>query len=539
MVRWIAAAVAAVLVLLIAVVVAVPYVVDTPRVQSLISHSATQALGRPVQFRSLSVRVLPLPAIRLTDLEVGEDPRFGTKPFLTIGTGSLRLHLLPLLHGRVEFGELILERPQIAVIQDPTGRLNVATLGAAPGPPPSPRPATGRTGSGVGVLPVVSRIQIVDGTVSYASGTRAGASAYRLDALNLKLEGIGASVPVQFRGQARLSPGGLALTIADGRLAVSPGRPPVEAPLSARVTVASKNLAGLAGAAGGPAPQIGGSLRGTFTVSGTLGAPRVTGQADFTPLTATQTRAACPEPHRRTLTLDLVRLPVAFADDVLTSRPLTTKLGPGTISTGLRVSLRDGALVRLSELSIQALPLGPLLVDFLCQGYAVTGPLDLTGEASTRPAALLATLSGSGHFRIGPGKVVGPQALKLLGTVMRVGAAAVSLLNVDISPSLFDSPLDFDSITGSYTIRDGVITTNDLRYASRIMQLTAAGRYGLVDARVNVDLTLKTGRAVVAARVVGSAAAPSIRVNPGTLLPVRGSAQDIQEGLRDLLKRLK
>jgi len=224
---------------------------------------------------------------------------------------------------------------------------------------------------------------------------------------------------------------------------------------------------------------------------------------------------------------------------VFTSRPLTTKLGPGTVTAGLRWTLRDGALLRVSDLAIRALPLGTVLVNYLCQGYAVTGPLDLTGEASARPAALWATLSGSGHLRIGPGKVVGPEALKLLGAVMRIGGAVVSLLNVDLPASLFTSPLDFDSITGSYTIRDGVVTTDDLRYASRAMQISVAGRYGLTDGRVNADLVVKTGRAQIAAKVAGSAASPSIRVKPGTLLPARGEARDLEQGLRDLLKRLK
>jgi AsmA protein len=538
MLRWIAAALAALLVLALAAAVAVPYVVDAPRVQALIARSAAQALGRPVRLAALSVRVLPLPAVRLKNLEVAEDPRFGTKPFLTMETGSFRLRLLPLLRGRVEFGELVLERPQVALIQGPAGRLNVATLGAPPGAAPPPRPATPRTGLGGGALPVVSRIRIVDGTLSYTSGS-GRAATYRLDNLNLSLARIGSASPVEFSGQTRLSPGELALTITDGRLAVGAGRPPLEAPLSARVAFTGRHLAGLGGLARGVSPELGGSLQGTLTVSGTLGSPHVTGEADFSPLTATQVRAACPEPRRRTLTLDRVRLPVAFADDVFTSQRLTTKLGPGTVTAGLRWTLRDGALLRVSDLAIRALPLGTVLVNYLCQGYAVTGPLDLTGEASARPAALWATLSGSGHLRVGPGKVVGPEALKLLGAVMRVGGAVVSLLNVDLPASLFTSPLDFDSITGSYTIRDGVVTTDDLRYASRAMQISVAGRYGLTDGRVNADLVVKTGRAQIAAKVAGSAASPSIRVKPGTLLPARGEARDLEQGLRDLLKRLK
>ena len=34
---------------------------------------------------------------------------------------------------------------------------------------------------------------------------------------------------------------------------------------------------------------------------------------------------------------------------------------------------------------IKAPLLAPVLVDYLCEGYAVSGPLDLTGEISGRP----------------------------------------------------------------------------------------------------------------------------------------------------------
>ena len=71
------------------------------------------------------------------------------------------------------------------------------------------------------------------------------------------------------------------------------------------------------------------------------------------------------------------------------------------------------------------------------------------------------------------------------------------------------------------------------------MQISVAGRYGLADGRVNADLVVKTGRAQIAAKVAGSVASPSIRVKPGTLLPARGGARDLEQGLRDLLKRLK
>ncbi len=107
MLRWLAWGLGAVIALAIVAAVALPYLLDMPRVQRLVSQSVTQALGRPVHFSSLSISILPLPAIKLRNLEVAEDPHFGSKPFLTIGTGSLRLRVPPLLSGRVEFGELV------------------------------------------------------------------------------------------------------------------------------------------------------------------------------------------------------------------------------------------------------------------------------------------------------------------------------------------------------------------------------------------------------------------------------------------------
>ena len=146
MLKWLAAAIAAVLVLAVAAALAVPYVVDTPRVQALISHSASQALGRSVKFSSLSVSVFPLPAVKLTDLQVSEDPRFGATPFLAVCTGSLRLRVWPLFSGRKEFSELVLKKLHVRLVRDRSGRLNIATLGAPAAGPQGGRSSAGRAG---------------------------------------------------------------------------------------------------------------------------------------------------------------------------------------------------------------------------------------------------------------------------------------------------------------------------------------------------------------------------------------------------------
>ena len=535
--KWALIALAVVVALVVVAVLAVPYLVDMPRVQAAIAGQVSTALGRPVKFSGLSVRVLPLPSVVLRDLEIGEDPAFGTDPFLRLDSGALRLKVGPLLRGRVEFGELVLRKPVIAVVQNPDGRLNVATLGAAAEaktPPPPARDAPGAPTSSPMALPV-SSVRIEDGVVSYlVRGASGGGPRYRVEELDLRLTGTPSQLT--FRADGQLMPGRLALRLSDGQIALN-GKMLTEAPLRGTLALDGRDITELVAAAAGPSPAIGGGLQGKLALGGTVGAPTAAGEVELTKLSVTQTQPGCPDPKTRTLTLPAVKTNVTYKDGQLTGRPLTTSLGGGTVTTQLLATLGGGVRVQLSDLAIRAVPVETVLVDFLCQGYAVTGPMDLTGGLSFQATDLLGTLSGPGTLKIGPGKVVGPQALALVSTVVKVGGAASALLGADV-PELGDAPLDYDSITATYQITNGVLTTRDLRYASRAMQISAAGDYGLATGRVNMDVTIQHRRGQLQARVSGDAARPSIRVNPAaTLRDV--DPEKVERGLRDLLRRFR
>src|SRR5216683_7994562 len=121
-------------------------------------------------------------------------------------------------------------------------------------------------------------------------------------------------------------------------------------------------------------------------------------------------------------------------------------LTKGTITARLTADVERGMRVRLDDLAVKALPLESVLVDYLCQGYAVTGPLDLSGAIAFAAAKPLETLSGPGSLKIGAGKIVGKDALRLITGVVRVGGTVSSLLNADLPPERFASPVEFDSI---------------------------------------------------------------------------------------------
>jgi hypothetical protein len=539
-VKWVFAVIAAVVILTAVAIAALPRLVDVPRVQALVATNAAHALGRPVRFASLSVSVFPLPGVTLHQLEVAEDPQFGAKPFLTLDSGRLRLRLRPLLSGRVEFAELVLAKPVITVLRDSRGRLNVASLGATGESRPASRPGRGGSGTATGggaPLALPESVRISDGVLVYvAQAAGARPASYRVEHLDLVLDANGPQIV--FKGSARVTPGDLALKFSDGVVTITPGPTLAGAPVRANITLESAEVSPLVASVAGPAIGVGGVLKGALVVAGTVGAPTASGEIKLSKLTVARTNPQCPEPKRRTLAVPLLTLKAAWRDSSFSAEPLQAELAKGTVNARLTASLAQGARVHLDDLAVKALPLESVLVDFLCQGYAVTGPLDLVGGLTFATARPLETLSGPGSFKIGAGKIVGKQALQLIGSVVRVGGTISSLLNADVPPTLFSSPVEFDSITGTYRITDGVATTRDLLYTSRAMKVGVAGDYVLASGAMNLDMVVNHGRGEVRAKVTGTAASPSIRVVPSSAL--RGVDQEkVESGLQDLLKRFR
>jgi len=526
---WLLIGLAAVVAVAAAAVVLLPRLVDTPRVQALLARTVGHALGRPVRFASVHLRVWPPPAVVVRDLEIAEDPAFGARPFVRVQDAEVRLRLLPLLALRVELGDVVLKRPLVSLVQAPDGRWNVASLGAPPG---AARSAGRARGSGpAAAAALASRVRVQDGVLTWE--TRAGGAPvrYRVEGLDLTLSaGAGG---VAFAGDATVLPGDLALTVADGTLTVDGTRALAEAPVRATVAVDGRRLRELVALALGPDPSVEGAVKGTFALEGTLGAPRASGTLTLTDLAVSRTQPACPEPRRRTLALGTLELHARWADGRLVGQPLRSGLAGGELTATLTATLDPELRVALDDLVVRGVPVETILVDFLCQGYAVTGPLQLEGRVAARPADLWRTLEGRGRARIGPGRVVGPQALGVLGALVRLGGEASGLLGVEPT-----APLDFDAITATYTIDRGVVTTRDFRFAGRALTLTAAGTYALATGALNLDVAVVHGRTRLTGRVTGTADHPTVRITPAGLLE-SVDPEAVERGLRDLLRRFR
>ena len=90
--------------------------------------------------------------------------------------------------------------------------------------------------------------------------------------------------------------------------------------------------------------------------------------------------------------------------------------------------------------------------------------------------------------------------------------------------------LDFDSITGSYKIVNGVARTDDVVYQSKDLKVTVAGTYALADGRTDMKVIATQGSNQLRAQVTGSGG--SLRVVP-TSVNVKEPAE-----VKKLLDRL-
>jgi hypothetical protein len=274
-------------------------------------------------------------------------------------------------------------------------------------------------------------------------------------------------------------------------------------------------------------------MTGRVDVMGTPARLSATGALSLDRVTLSVARPGCGHEPRR-LAIEAVRMPLVASPSRFDSAPVEAKVARGTVS--LRASMARGGVptASLTQIDIKGMDLGPVLVDYLCQPYAVTGLLDLSGEArlrlpDVRPPETMRGIDGSGRIKIGPGKVVGREVITLVRDVVGLGSAVSAAVRP--GRSVAPSPLDFDSITATYTVTSGVARTEDLVYTARDVRVTAAGTYGLGDRRVAMDVTLTEGPNQVRGQITG--APGSLRVVP---TGVRVRDRDIKKFLDRLFR---
>src|SRR5258708_194956 len=96
---------------------------------------ASEALGRPVRVEQMRASISWRVSVEITGLKVDDDPAFSQLPFLTANQVSVRVEFFPLLMGDAKFRQLDIFQPDIRILRNARGELNLSTLGASAGAP--------------------------------------------------------------------------------------------------------------------------------------------------------------------------------------------------------------------------------------------------------------------------------------------------------------------------------------------------------------------------------------------------------------------
>jgi uncharacterized protein involved in outer membrane biogenesis len=166
---------AAVLVLLVGVVLALPWLIDVNQYRGRIQSALQDQLGREVSLGDIRLSLLPL-GLRVADVIIGEDPAIGTeRPFATVEELYVSPRVLPLLTGRFELRAVEIRRPAIELVRTSGDSWNFATLGS------SDTPSDGDTSL------VLNRLTITSGQVALTDASRPGGTRVVYDNIDLEL----------------------------------------------------------------------------------------------------------------------------------------------------------------------------------------------------------------------------------------------------------------------------------------------------------------------------------------------------------------
>jgi uncharacterized protein involved in outer membrane biogenesis len=200
---WISASAMA---LLAAIILVVPAWVDLGLFKSTYLPFIEETLHRHVDVAEVRLALVPAPSIRLSNLRVSDGPASPDNTFFAAERVQLRLKFWPLILGRFEVTQFVLEKPVINLLKPPDGAFNYADL-ADKKLPLAKKPERGHKTSTAksqepAALPLVlpNRMSIKEGQLNL--GTK-GQRPVSINGIDLSLENFAGGQPFPYRASFR------------------------------------------------------------------------------------------------------------------------------------------------------------------------------------------------------------------------------------------------------------------------------------------------------------------------------------------------
>jgi AsmA protein len=227
-VKWVAIAIAALLVILFVL----PFLIPVNKFRPTIEAKATEALGRKVQLGNLSLSILS-GSLEIDSLSVSDDPKFSSGPFLTAKSVKVGVELLPLIFSQqVNVTGVEIVEPQVVMLKNPSGQWNFSSLG---GNSSASKPSTGNPPESLSI----KKLELKNGQITLGNTNSQKRSVY--SAVNLTASDVSASSKFPLTFSMDL-PGGGKVKV-DGNAGPMDTKDAALTPMDVKLTVTSLDLA--------------------------------------------------------------------------------------------------------------------------------------------------------------------------------------------------------------------------------------------------------------------------------------------------------
>ncbi|MGA8093412.1 MAG: AsmA family protein [Steroidobacteraceae bacterium] len=534
-------------VLLIAAAIVLWLIVNPNDYKGRIEAAVRTSTGRDLILTGdIRLAIFPTVALELGPASLGNPPGFSSaQPFASFKRVSLRVHLLPLLHHRLEVGRVAIDGLDLRLLKNAQGQGNWAMPAGKTTPPQAPAsttPASQITLGGIGGVVIensrISYQDMVADRVNVNIGNVATGIAVPMK-WNLNLATAAGARPIVLSGNATLEYDARSahLTGLDARIDDS----------TVRGDAAVTNLT--TGALGfdlsidrmdldrylGTAPKS--------AKKGTKPAPAAPGQQPTElPTDALKTlqvngKLAIGSATVYGVKLSQIEVGLAADGGILHINPAAAELYGGTSTGDITLDAHANVpVLRLNE-NLAGIAVQPLLTDF-AKLSRVTGrgniTLNVTAHGNTT-TALTASLDGHAAVNITNGAL---QGINLWSDIN----SAVALTGRQALPAKSGgNSTPFDTFKASADLSNGVATTKDLEIDSGNLHVTGQGTANLVTEALNyrVNAAILNGAAASSALaniplvITGTMTSPTVR--PDTQAVVKSV---IKNKLHNVLKGL-
>jgi AsmA protein len=466
-----------VVVLVVGVVLALPFLVDLNKYQDQYKPLIEDALNRKVQLQDIRLTIWPRIGARVAGVTVLDEPAFGSSPFASLTSLDVGVKLMPLLSGKVEVEEVTLRDPVITVIKNKNGVLNVSTIGRTgvelpKTPSRAPIPSTEGPLKILALL-AVDRVSIVSGKLTYRDLSAAKPTEYILQDIELLLQSVRLGQSPRLHVGMLVQPFNLPVRL-DGTFG----------PLKESADIDALNL------------QLG-LGKTDFTIAG-----KTVGQNATVNISAPVINTAnlpMTLPLNKPVDIKDLRIAAEVTGQEAKLNALSFQLFDGQVKGQGKLIAGSDAPPFTSTLTIQGLQLGPALNAVAAAQVSISGTagadLALQGRGFSMPD-LTKTLEGTSRFAVKDGTIEGVNLLQEAISILKV--AGISLDNAKATV--------FSTIETDLAIKEGIINVQRLLMDSHDFQATGEGTVGF-DQTLNLKVKLSLSQALSQKITVSSPAA--------------------------------